>query len=131
MCRSPLRDRVGKFPEPAVAEEYEADVFGPGRRLVGQPTSQVTLLATLQRVRPAERRRPGEAGGDGTHDRPRHEGIRCPVRIGADRLEPGGNRVELRRAVHEWNGTATSRMTVDSPESANYQRPLSVSGTRD
>ena len=46
-------------------------------------------------------------------------------------LEPGGNRVELRRAVHEWNGTATSRMTVDSPERANYQRPLYVSGTRD
>ena len=112
-------------------ETLRPDGVLAGRHLVDHPTPQVTLLATLQRVRPAERRRPGEAGGDSTHDRPRHEGIRCPARIGADRLKPGGNCVELRRAVHEWNGTATSRMTVDSPGRADYQRPLSISGTRD
>ena len=112
-------------------ETLRPDRVVAGRRLVDHPTPQVTLLATLQRVRPAKRLRPGEANGDGTHDRPRHEGIRCPARIGADRLEPGGNRIELRRAGHAGNGTATSRMTVDSPGRADYQRPLSVSGTRD
>ena len=104
-------------------EPFRPDRVVAGRRLVDHPTPQVTLLATLQRVRPAKRLRPGEAGGDGTHDRPRHEGIRCPARIGADRLKPGGNRIELRRAGHAGSGTATSRMTVDSPGRAYYLRP--------
>ena len=52
-CLGPYAQAFGKFPESAGAEEYEANVFGPGRRLVGQPTPQITLLATLQRVRPA------------------------------------------------------------------------------
>ena len=112
-------------------EPVRPDRVVAGRRLVDHPTPQVTVLATLQRVRPAKRLRPREAGGDDTHDRPRHEGIRCPARIGADRLKPGR---QPHRTPTGWSCGKRYRDQSDDCGQPRTRRlpasPSSVSGTR-